>query len=123
MTYVLALYLPTQSAGADKDVAAKIPHDCVVESATYVPDADVTANATNYATLTVEANDGAGGAFAAIATAITTASDDILNDTGTSFTLTAPNLEAGQIVQLAKTYAASGVAVAGTLLLTLRRVA
>jgi len=123
MTYVLSLYLPTQSAGADKDVAAIVPHNCVIESATFVPDADVTANGTNYATLTLEANDGAGGAFAAIATARTTASVDILNDTGFAFTLTAPKIEAGQIVQLAKTYAASGVAVAGTLALTLRRVA
>ena len=114
MTDMLHIVLPTQSAGANGNAGVRVPFDCSIVEAYYVSNADVAADGSNYATLTLKANDGAGGAFAAIATAITTASVAADADTPRAITVTSPELEAGQVLQIAKTYTGTGAAMAGT---------
>lgn len=121
MTYNLDIVLPAQSANADANAGVRVPLDGTIVSAHYVSNADVAANGSNYATLTLKANDGAGGAFAAIATAITTASVAADADTARAITVTDGSVTAGQIVQVAKTYTGTGAAMAGTVSLVIAR--
>jgi len=123
MTQTLTITLcPDAAAGADAEASIYVPFACRILSAKYVTFDDVAADATNFATLTLKANDGAGGAFAAIATAITTetAADA---DTPRAITITSGSeeLAAGQIVQLAKTYDGTGAAMAGVCVLEVVR--
>ncbi len=122
MTSTLSIVLaPDAAAGADAEASVYVPFDCSIVSANYVSFDDVAADASNYATLTLKANDGAGGAFSAIAAAITTATVAADADTPRALTVSSPELAAGQIVQLAKTYTGTGAAMAGCLVLEVVR--
>lgn len=121
MTSVILIPLASQAAGADAEAGCVVPFDCSIVSASYVSHADVAADGSNYATLTLKANDGAGGAFAAIATAIDTSATAADADTVRAISVTSSELAAGSIVQLAKTYAGTGAAMAGVCVLEVLR--
>lgn len=116
MTHLLEIVLPTQAAGAAGNAGIRVPFDCTILDAYYVSNADVAADGTNFATLTLNANDGAGGAFAAIAAAITTETVAADADTPRAIAITAGKAELteGQVLQIAKTYDGTGAAMAGT---------
>jgi hypothetical protein len=122
MTSVITIPLVTAAAGADAEAGTFVPFDCEIVSASYVSHDDVAANGTNYATLTLNKNDGSGGAFAAIADVITTETVACDADTARAFTVNSAEIAAGSIVQVAKTYAASGAAMAGAVVLEVVRV-
>ena len=121
MTSTICIPLASQAAGADANAAVVVPFDCKILSASYVSHADVAANGTNFATLTLNANDGAGGAFSAIGTAITTATVAADADTVRAIVVTKPEIAAGQIVQVAKTCDGTGAAMAGQVVLEVIR--
>lgn len=125
MLYTLNCHLIAVAAGANEDTCVSIPAKSRIVSAVFSPIAASAANATDYATLTLSANNGAGGGFSAIAAAMTTATVAMAIGTNRSFTIS-PGSEiqpAGACIKLAKTYAASGVAVEGVLTLLLEKVA
>lgn len=123
MTQILNIVLPTQSAGANGNAGIRVPFDCSIVDAYYVSNADVDADDTNFATLTLKANDGEGGAFSAIATAITTETVDAHADTPRAISITSgsESLTEGQVLQIAKTYDGTGAAMAGTVCVKVQR--
>lgn len=107
------------------EYAFVVPWDCQIVSIKLIPKAALTANGTNYATLTFNKNDGAGGSATAVATALTTASTSWVAGTVVSLTVTesAKSLTSGQMLYAAITKAAAGVVVpASTVVYTLRKV-
>lgn len=99
-----------------------------VISATYIPEAGLTADNSNYTTLTLEYDDGAGGADTTVATLntkITGGTGDWSALVGEALTLDATKVivEADQQYQLVGTKASAGVALpAGVLQLVVERV-
>jgi hypothetical protein len=123
MLIALTFPLIAVAAGANEDAIVAIPADCRLVSAQFCPIATSAANGTNYATLTLSKSDGAGGSFTAIADAITTETDALTVGTVYDFALTVADVALGGSVKLAKTFAASGVAVEGNVTLLLEKVA
>lgn len=119
---VTLLLPPGIAAGAASAVTACIPYRARIVSAKLSPSVAAVANATNFAGLALEANDGAVGAFAAIATAQTTATVSHVVGTVIPFVVTNEIIPAGSVVRLSKSFAASGVAVACTVTLELQKV-
>lgn len=121
--FPLTIYVPTQTAGADADHDVALPSfPCQIVSASFAPSAASAANASNYASLLIESNDGAGGAVSAHSDALTTATVAMAVGTKRDFAGITGSLPAGGIVRLAKTYAGTGVAVAGVLTLRLKAI-
>lgn len=121
--FPVTIYMPTQTAGADADHDIALPDvKTRIVAAKFAPAAASAANATNYATLTIESHDGAGGSVSAHSAGMTTATVAMAVGTTREFTITADTLPAGGSLRLAKTYAASGVAVAGVLTVVLQAV-
>lgn len=121
--FPITIYMPTQTAGADADHDVALPAvKTRIVSATFAPSAALSADASNYATLTVESHDGAGGAVSAHTDGLTTATVAMAVGTSRALTVTADVLPAGGAVRLAKTYAGTGGAVAGVLTLVLAAV-
>ena len=112
------------AAAATADAAATIvlTFKAQIISATLSPDLAATANGTNYASFALESNNGAGGAFAAIATAQTTASVSHAVGTSIAFAGVTKVLASGSVVRLTKTHAGSGVAIAVTVSILVRKV-
>lgn len=96
------------SASSTEDVSVWVaPFNCVVTGVELVPDAAVTANATNFATLSVKV----GSTVAASRSWAATNSVAYTKENATlSATLANRNLTAGDVVRLARTVDASGVA-------------
>lgn len=128
MLYALTFPLIAVAAGANEDATVLVPAKSRIVSATFSPIAASAANDTNYATLTLTANNGAGGSFTNLAPALsttTTGTGSLAVGTKLSFAVSAGAeiLNADSIVKLAKTFAGSGVAVEGTVTLLLEKVA
>lgn len=89
----------------------------VVTAVTFAPDAAVTANGTNFGTLTLSFDDGAGGAATSVASVDTSAVSWVAG-TRVTFTITAANalVASGKQLKLVKTHGGTGVVMArGTL--------
>ena len=128
MLSILNAHLIAVAAGANEDTAVVVPFKARVIAAYFAPIAAVTANDTDYATLALTSNDGAGGSFAAIASSLVTTTAGTGNmAVGTSepFALSATGkvIPAGGQIKLAKTYAGNGVAVEGVLTVLVEKVA
>lgn len=121
--YSISLKLPTASAGADATADVAIATKSQLVAAHFAPDADSALDGTNYGVVTLEANDGAGGSFAAVSSAMTTETVAMAKGTRRDFALTRDSVPAGSIVRVAKTYEGTGVAVEGTVTLYLRGLA
>lgn len=123
MLVTLCIPLLAVAAGANEDAIGAVPVSGRIVSAQFCPIAASAASGTNYATLTLSKSDGEGGSFAAIATAVTTETVSLAAGTVVDFALTAGSgdVVAGQSIKLAKTFAASGVAVEGNLIVTIEK--
>lgn len=118
-------YIPlaaaTAGTAADMFVVCGMPGKSKVVGVDYVSDGGVTANDTNYATLTVTVADTSIGSFSTT----TAGTGDIADGAVEAVTLSGAgsNLVAeGGVVKLAWTKAASGVAVSGAVAVTFERV-
>lgn len=126
---LLALTFPllAVAAGANEDAVCVAPFKCRIVSAHLALGAAVTANDTNYAILTLGVNDGAGGSFTTVATVENTTTADTGNlavATPLPFVLNsaARNVADGAVIKLAKTYAGSGVAIEGTVVVLVEKI-
>lgn len=120
---LLNIPLPTAAAGAAEEAYAVIPYDARIISAKLVPHTAAGANGTNYATVGLAANDGANGAsFSPIATSLTTETVALVLGTVREFALTAPNVVAGTVVRVAKTFAGSGAVADCSIILELEKI-
>jgi len=109
----LTAFFGTTAAGTDDEIAVmRAPFDCEILSAHVINGADITADATDYLTLTLTDKGAAGAGTDAIA-AITTASTGCTGFLARSMgTIDSAHglLTAGDVVSVAKTHANSGVA-------------
>jgi len=120
---LLPIVLPTAAAGTAEEAYVVLPYKARVVSAKLVPHTTAALNGTNYATVGLAANDGAGGSFAAIATSLTTETVALTVGVQRSFTLTnTPILAANSIVRVAKTVAGTGAVADCTVVLELEKV-
>lgn len=119
------------AAGANETVhgANPFPGTWRIRSIKIVPDTTAAANDTNYATVTVTVNDGAGGSFSsAIATQTTQVTGGVGLTIGTVLELTLTesttlDLPENGTIKVAKTYAASGAVVDGLIVVEIEKVA
>lgn len=87
-----------------------VPFDCEVQELTWVPTAAVTANATNYAVLTVTNGGQTGAGTSAIGARSYAATNSVALTAEDIPTLTNTTLAEGDLLYVARTVGASGVA-------------
>jgi hypothetical protein len=111
------------AAGANEDAIGAVPVTGRIVSVQFCPIAASAANATNYASLTLSKSNGAGGSFTTIADVITTETVSLAAGTVVDLDLVAGagDVVAGESIKLAKTFAASGVAVEGNLIILVEK--
>lgn len=112
---IVTIEMPTQTAGddADHDIAIPAPFACQVLGADFAPSTATAANGTNYASLLIEGNDGAGGSFSALSDALTTETTAMAVGTARAFANVKGIVPKGGLLRLAKTTTGTGAAVAG----------
>lgn len=105
-------------------VGGRVPYTCRVISAHWVQEAVTTANATSYATLTLNKNDGAASTMIAVG-AVNTQSANIAANTTKALTLTAANVQVASggclFINIGKTSSGKKIQ-PGALTVVLRRV-
>jgi hypothetical protein len=129
MLACLCIPIGAAAAGANETVHAANPFPGTwrIKAIKIVPDTTAAANDTNYATVTITTNNGAGGSFgSAIVTQTTQVTGGIGLTTGTTLDLTLTEsalleLSEGEQVRVAKTYAASGAVVDGLVVVMLEK--
>ena len=111
----------TDTAGTDYTYGGiKVPFNVTIVAVDICPHATLTANDTNYATLSLTKSDGAAGSATAVATqttktAVSGGTGDWAADTYVALTVSAANADVddGQMLLFEKVAAASGVSVGG----------
>ena len=95
-----------------------------IVSAEFSPSAATAANGTNYATLTIKTNDGAGGSFSSASTGMSTASTAMAVGTTRNFTLDsdAKGLAGGSCIQVDVAHTGTGAAIDGFVCIEYRKV-
>jgi len=107
---------PSVGAGSTDEVYAAVPFRCRPVAAYWAPATAAAANATNYATITLASNDGAGGSYTSLGT-LTTATVAMAVDTSRSLSMSGAGqaIPIGGMIKVAKTEAGTGAIIHGTM--------
>jgi hypothetical protein len=124
VTWVKDAVDATAGVETTNHAVARVPYAARVVACHWTQKAATTANATSYATLTLNKNDGAASTFIAVGT-VNTQSDDIASHTAVALTLTAANVAVTSggclFINIAKTSSGNEIQ-PGALSVVLRRV-
>ena len=129
--YEKTITVPITAAGTADEFYGCVasPGRWRIKAVRFAPATASAANGTNYATVDVLTNDGAGGAYASAVTPITTATVALAVDTPRSFTLlttaagrAAQHVTTNAMIKVGITHAGTGAVVHGAIELTLEKV-
>lgn len=121
----LYVFVPPLAAAAAAEVPVPVPFNAVITAAKWIPGAAITANGTNFFTLSFRNRGAAGAGTVQWATARAYSSVNGVANTPEALTLSSTasdlNIAAGDLVTVQVTHTASGLAVpAGVVALTIR---